>query len=84
LPLDEIAREGARRMLIEALKAEADESLRHRRSMTAAVMNKEVASASPAGSCRVTCAVRPRWPRCGTLISGQKRDHSYSHLLSSA
>ena len=25
LPLDEIAREGARRMLIEALKAEADD-----------------------------------------------------------
>jgi hypothetical protein len=31
LPLDEIAREGARRMLIEALKAEADDYVeRHR------------------------------------------------------
>src|SRR5580698_4731610 len=98
LPLDEIAREGARRMLMEALKAEVDDyverhrgerdehgralvvrngrgqgrlpwargrwSSRHRGLMTAAVMNKEVAGASAAGSCHLTCGVRPRWQRC--------------------
>jgi hypothetical protein len=42
--LDEIARKGALRMLMAALKAEA--------------------GASPAGFCRLTCAVRPKSPKC--------------------
>ena len=37
---------------------------RRRGSMIAAVMNKASAGASPAASCRPTCAVRPRSPRC--------------------
>ena len=99
LVLDEIAREGARRMLMEALKAEAAEyveryrnerdehghalvvrngraqvrkltlgagpwNLRRRGSMTAGVMSLGRASASPAISCRPTCAVHLRSARC--------------------
>ena len=34
--------------------------LRHRGLMTDAMMNKEVAAASPAGSCRLICGVHPK------------------------
>jgi hypothetical protein len=92
LPLDE----GARRMLIEALRAEAEDYVErhcgerdeHGRALVVrnglardaslpweqktvelkapriedrrAVMNKEVASASPADSCHLTCGVHPK------------------------
>jgi putative transposase len=103
LVLDEIAREGARRMLMEALKAEAAEyveryrserdehghalvlrngraqvrkltlgagpwNLRRRGSMTAGVMSLGSASASPAISCRPTCAVHLRSARCLPIL----------------
>ena len=97
--LDEIARAGARRMLMAALETEADDyverhrherddegralvvhngrsrgrkltlgagtvELRRRGSTTAAAMSKASASVLAAASCRPTCGVRPRWPRC--------------------
>ena len=97
--LDEIARAGARRMLIAALKTEADDYIeRHRGerdehgralvvrngraqarkltleqerwscerhgSTTAGAMSNGSASALAARSCRPTCGVRPKSPRC--------------------
>src|SRR5713226_7016327 len=96
--LDEIARIGARRMLMAALKTGADDYVeRHREerdetgralvvhngpkgaslpwargrwscgrrgSTIAGAMSRASASALAAASCRPTCAVRPRWPRC--------------------
>lgn len=99
LPLDEIAREGARRMLIEALKAEADDYVeRHRgerdeygralvvrngraqgRKLTLGAGTVELKAPrvddrrrdEQGGRqrftnhiLRVTCADRPKWPRC--------------------
>jgi len=51
LPLDEIAREGARRMLIEALKAEADDYVeRHHGERTSTDARWWCATVGPKGA----------------------------------